>query len=172
MSSSAPRHKGEHSVKPIRDSGKSVPIFRPIRLAASDCDCDRDRARPHHRHIFHFIDLLASSSSLPLPPSLHNIISSQRTGQLREFLNSKPNEVAFRCFTSKLCPSHQHVANAMNWRQSPLTLLVYRRIFGGAFVTPLLIISLARSVARSVWRRCEKEKEKPRVTEATTEDDE
>ena len=61
----------EHSVKPIRDSGKSVPIFRPIRLAAIQPARGETLPadRPHHRHIFHFIDLLASSSS-PSPSLL------------------------------------------------------------------------------------------------------
>ena len=48
-----------HQRQRARGNCKSVPIFRPIRLAAIQS------ARPHHRHIFHFIDLLASSSSLP-----------------------------------------------------------------------------------------------------------
>ena len=44
------------------------------------------------------------------------------------------------------------------------TRCVYRRIFGGAFVTPLLIISLVPRPPPFLTRWCEKEKEKPRVT--------
>ena len=153
----------------------SVPIFRPIRLAlwhaaARPSSCQQTTS--HHRHIFHFIDLLASSSSLPPCITLYPRQEQGDSDRYGWTSSGSPTKTSYmrlvRC--SLQVPAHDALYD------------------GGVFLPPcpdidvylgellsrrsLLIISRVRSVGRSLGRRCEKEKEKPRVTDRDRRGDE
>ena len=60
----------EHSVKPIRDSGKSVPIFRPIRLAAIQPARGETLPADHITATFS----ISLTFLLPLPPPTPSLL--------------------------------------------------------------------------------------------------